>query len=72
MGGTAPLAAAPTRFEVVKAGGEELEIAIAALRPCVTREQFTASLQRGDPAAAIELVHVDGGAGSPRGTSVVP
>jgi hypothetical protein len=60
---TGPLAAGPTRFEIVKAGDEELEIVIAALRPGVTRPQFTAALQGGDPEAAIELVHVDGGAG---------
>jgi hypothetical protein len=62
VGATSPLAAGPTRFEIVNTGREELEIAIAALRPGVTRAQFTAALQGGDPEAAIELVHLDGGA----------
>jgi hypothetical protein len=61
VGATSPLAAGPTRFEIAKAGGDEMEINIAALRPGVTLEQFTAALQ-GDPEAAIELVHLDGGA----------
>jgi hypothetical protein len=62
VGVTGPLAAGPTRFEVAKVGGEELEINIAALRPGVTREQVTAALKGEDPEAAIELVHLDGGA----------
>jgi hypothetical protein len=62
VGVTSPLAAGPTRFEIVKTGSEELEISIASLRPGVTRAQFAAVLQGGDPEAAIELVHVDGGA----------
>jgi hypothetical protein len=67
VGATGPLAAGPTRFEIAKAGGEEMEINIAALRPGVTREQFTAALQGGDPEAVIELVHLDGGASLPAG-----
>jgi hypothetical protein len=63
VGATGPLAAGPTRFEIVKAGGKELEINIAALRPGVTSAQVTAALQGGDPESAIELVHLDGGAG---------
>jgi hypothetical protein len=62
VGVTGLVAAGPTRFEIVKSGGEELEIAIAALKPGVTRAQVTAALQGGDPEAAIELVHLDGGA----------
>jgi hypothetical protein len=69
VGATSPLAAGPTRFEVVKSGEGELEIAIAALRTGVTVDQFTAALRQ-NPDAAIELVHLDGGAsltaGEPR------
>jgi hypothetical protein len=56
-----PLAAGPTRFDFVKAGGPPPEIAIAALRSGVTVDAFTAALQT-SPDAAIELVHLDGGA----------
>lgn len=62
VGVSGTLAAGPTRFEIVKAGREELEIAIAALRPGVTLDQFTTTLQGGDPEAVIELVYLDGGA----------
>jgi hypothetical protein len=62
VGATGPLPAGPTRFEVVRAGGGELSLAIAALRPGVTREQFTSTLRSRDlTAAAIELVHLDSG-----------
>jgi hypothetical protein len=60
VGVTGQLAAGPTRFEVVKTGGEELEISIAALRPGVTLEQFTATLRGRNPEAAFELVYLDG------------
>ncbi len=60
VGVTGPLAAGPTRFVVSNEGGDELEIAIGALRPGVTLEEFTATL-RSDPDNAIELVHLDGG-----------
>jgi hypothetical protein len=67
VGVSGPLAAGPTRFEVVKEGRGPREIAFGALRPGVTLGQFTATLQGGDPEAAIELVHLDGGASlSPR------
>jgi hypothetical protein len=59
---TGQLAAGPTRFEVVKTGGDELEVSIGSLRPGVTREQFTAALRGRNPEAALELVYVDGGA----------
>ena len=60
VGATSPLAAGPTRFEIVKSGGDDLEITIAALRPGTTLDAFTAAL-RSNPDAAIELVHLDGG-----------
>jgi hypothetical protein len=56
-----PLQAGPTRFEVVRAGDAPAEIAIGALRPGVTLDQFMAAVQ-GDPEDAIELVNLDGGA----------
>jgi hypothetical protein len=62
VGVTGSLAAGATRFEVVKTGGDELEIAIAALRPGVSLGQFTTMLRDGDPEAAIDLVYLDGGA----------
>jgi hypothetical protein len=62
VGVSGPLAAGPTRFDVVKSGGDELEITIAALRPGVTLAQFTTALRSGDPESAIELAHIDGGA----------
>lgn len=55
------LAAGPTRFEVTNAGGDDLEIAIGALRPGATLAQFTTALRSGDPDAALDLVHLDGG-----------
>jgi hypothetical protein len=59
---TSPVAAGPTRFEVVRSGGEdELSISIAALRPGVTRAQFDAALRVGDGSGAIELVYLDAG-----------
>jgi hypothetical protein len=61
VGTSGPLDAGPTRFEVVRAGGESAEIAIGALRPGVTLDQFTTTLEREDE-AAIELVHLAGGA----------
>jgi hypothetical protein len=61
VGVTGPLAAGPTRFEVVRAGGQDLEITIAALRPGFTVAQLTAALRSGDPEAALEMVHLDGG-----------
>lgn len=62
VGASSPLAAGPTRFDVVNTGGDDLEITIAALRPGVTVAQFRDALQSGDPESAIELVHIDGGA----------
>ena len=60
VGVSGPLAAGPTRFEVVNTGGDDLEITIAALRPGITLGQATDAL-RSDPESAIELVHIDGG-----------
>jgi hypothetical protein len=67
VGVTGQLAAGPTRFEVVKTGGDELEVSIGALRPGVTREQLTAALRGRNPEAALELVYLDGGATVSRG-----
>jgi hypothetical protein len=67
VGVTAELAGGPTRFEVVKTSGDELEVSIAALRPGVTREQLTAALRGRTPEAALELVYLDGGAAVSRG-----
>jgi hypothetical protein len=61
VGATGPLAAGPTRFEFVASGGGPPEIAVAALRPGVTLDAFTAAL-RSNPDAAIEMAHIDGGA----------
>jgi hypothetical protein len=61
VGITGPLQAGPTRFEVTNEGGDEMEISIAALRPGVTPEQFTAALRTPSSEGAIELVHIDGG-----------
>lgn len=62
VGVSGPLAPGPTRFEIVETGGEDLEIAIGALRPGVTLDQFTTALRSGDANAAIERVSLDGGA----------
>jgi hypothetical protein len=62
VGVSGPLAAGPTRFEIVKAGRGPLEIAFGALRPGVTLDRFTTALRGRDPEAAIGLVHLDGGA----------
>src|SRR5215207_371113 len=61
VGASGPLASGPTRFEIVKSGQGELEIAIAALRTGVTVDQFTAALRQ-NADAALELIHLDGGA----------
>jgi hypothetical protein len=61
LGVAGPVAAGPTRFEVTKSGGAELEITFAALRPGVTRGQFEAVLRGRDPEAAIDLANLDGG-----------
>jgi hypothetical protein len=62
VGATSPVAAGPTRFEVVRSGGEdELSISIAALRPGVTRAQFEAALAVGDGSGAIDLIYLDAG-----------
>ncbi|MGH3994636.1 MAG: hypothetical protein ACRDSN_19515, partial [Pseudonocardiaceae bacterium] len=55
------LQAGVTRFEVEKTGGGPLEIAIGALQPGVTVEQFTAALRRGDGTGAHEISRLDGG-----------
>jgi hypothetical protein len=61
VGATGPLAAGPTRFEFVNSDGSAPELAVAALRPGVTLDAFSAAL-RSSPDAAIELIHLDGGA----------
>jgi hypothetical protein len=61
VGATGPLAAGPTRFEFVNGDQGVPEVAIGALRPGVTVDAFSAAL-RTSPDAAIELVHLDGGA----------
>jgi hypothetical protein len=61
VGTTGPVPAGPTRFEFVNSGAGAPELAIGALRPGVTLAAFTAALQ-GDSDAAIEMVHIDGGA----------
>jgi hypothetical protein len=61
VGVSGPLQAGPTRFEVVSGDGRPAEVAIGALRPGVTLDEFTTTLQRDDE-GAIELVHLDGGA----------
>ena len=61
VGATGPLPAGPTRFEFVNSDGGEPEITVGALRPGVTLAAFSTAL-RSDPDAAIEMVHIDGGA----------
>jgi hypothetical protein len=61
VGATGPLATGPTRFEFVNSDESAPEVAIAALRPGVTVDAFSAAL-RSNPDAAIEMVHLDGGA----------
>jgi hypothetical protein len=61
VGAAGPLAAGPTRFEIVRADDGTPEIAVAALRPGVTVAEFSAAL-RSSPDAAIEMIHIDGGA----------
>jgi hypothetical protein len=63
-----PLAAGPTRFEFVNSGDAVPEITVAALRPGVTFADLTAALSS-SPDAAIELVHIDGGASFTPGTA---
>ena len=55
-----PLAAGPTRVEFVRTSGEP-SLSLAALRPGVTVEAFTAALRKGDN-EAIELLYIDAGA----------
>lgn len=61
VGAPGPLPSGPTRFNVVSSDQQGAEIAIAALRPGVTVDAFTAAL-RTNPDSAIEMVHLDGGA----------
>ena len=61
VGATAPLPAGPTRFEIVKPNDGPAEVSIGALRPGVTLAAFSTAL-RSSPDAAIEMVHIDGGA----------
>jgi hypothetical protein len=61
VGATSPVAAGPTRFEVVSSDQNEAEVSIGALRPGVTVDAFTAAL-RSNPDEAIEMAHLDGGA----------
>ena len=68
VGATGPLAAGPTRFELQSTDDGVPEIAIAALRTGVTVDAFSAAL-RSSPDAAIELIHLDGGASFSPGTT---
>ena len=68
VGAAGPLAAGPTRFEFVNSDDGVPEITIGALRPGVTVDAFSAAL-RSDPEAAIEMVHIDGGASFSPGQS---
>ena len=61
VGATAPLPAGPTRFEIVKSSDGPAEVSIGALRSGVTLAAFSTAL-RSSPDAAIEMVHIDGGA----------
>jgi len=61
VGATGPLAAGPTRFDVVSSDDSEAEVSIGALRAGVTVDAFTAAL-RSNPDDAIEMAHLDGGA----------
>jgi len=61
VGATSPVAAGPTRFDVVSSDQNEAEVAIAALRTGVTVDAFTTAL-RSNPDSAIEMAHLDGGA----------
>jgi hypothetical protein len=55
-----PLAAGPTRIEFVRASGKP-SLSIAALRPGVTVEAFTAALRTSDD-RALEMIYLDAGA----------
>src|SRR5688500_18239776 len=61
VGATGPLPAGPTRFEIVKSADGPAEVSVGALRPGVTPAAFSTAL-RSSPDAAIEMVHIDGGA----------
>ncbi len=61
VGVTSPVAAGPTRFDVVSSDQNEAEVSIGALLPGVTVDAFTAAL-RSNPDSAIEMAHLDGGA----------
>jgi hypothetical protein len=61
VGATGPLAAGPTRFDIVSSDRNAAEVTIGALREGVTVDEFTTAL-RSSPDAAIELAHLDGGA----------
>jgi hypothetical protein len=69
VGATSPVASGPTRFNVVNPSGDELEIAVGALREGVTVAEFTTTL-RSNPDAALEMAHIDSGASlTPRDAS---
>jgi hypothetical protein len=55
-----PLDAGPTRVEFVRTSGEP-SLSIAALRPGITVEAFTAAIRRSDE-EALEMVYLDAGA----------
>jgi hypothetical protein len=55
-----PLSPGPTRIEFVRGSGSP-SLSLAALRPGVTVEQFTAALRRSDN-DALELIYLDAGA----------
>ena len=54
------LASGPTRIEFVRTSGDP-SLSVAALRPGVTVEAFTAALRRSDD-DALELIYIDAGA----------
>jgi hypothetical protein len=59
VGTSGPVAAGPTRFELIKSGGGDVGVAIAALRPGVTVDQAIAATRSADENAILELVHLD-------------
>jgi hypothetical protein len=67
VGTTGPVPAGPTRFDFVNGDEGVPELAVGALRPGVTLDAFSTAL-RSDPDAAIEMIHLDGGASFTPGT----
>jgi hypothetical protein len=67
VGAPGPLAAGPTRFELSRAGGGDLDIGIAALRPGVTAEEALTALRSPRPEDVLDLIHLDAGLTLPQG-----